>query len=498
MAEVVGYQLLKGNFRNITPNLPQRIVVLGEANNAKQGSFALTPNEFQTAKSVGETYGFGSPLYQMARILRPLQGDGVGGIPTVVIPQEEAASATYEEQNITITGTASANARHTVVLSGRRGIDGKRFDFTVNTGDTNVEISQKIVDTINGILESPVDATQDVTETADESALLTTKWKGVTANDLDVTIDTNGQPVGITYSVAQVTAGSGVPGISTALSYFNEDWNTIVINPYGDPVFSSLETFNGKPDPDNPSGRYSETVFKPFVALFGHTIRDKNNLYDFSTHKDEVTNVACPAPGAKNFGYEVAAAYAQILGVQAQNAPHRDISGYMVPDINPIDNAGDFANYDQRDAIVKSGHSTAVQEAGQFKVKDFVTSYHPDGEDPWQFSWVRNLMIDWNVYFGYFLRERQHVVDHVLASNADVVDAEQVIKPKDWKRILEQYAENLSRRGLIADPGFMVESLDVNISSTNPDRLETRFRYKRTGFGRIASTVAEAGFNFGS
>jgi hypothetical protein len=44
----------------------------------------------------------------------------------------------------------------------------------------------------------------------------------------------------------------------------------------------------------------------------------------------------------------------------------------------------------------------------------------------------------------------------------------------------------------------MKDSILVGISATNPDRIETFFRYKRSGFVRIASTTAEAGFNFGT
>jgi hypothetical protein len=44
----------------------------------------------------------------------------------------------------------------------------------------------------------------------------------------------------------------------------------------------------------------------------------------------------------------------------------------------------------------------------------------------------------------------------------------------------------------------MKDSIEVAISTTNPDRLETFFRYKRSGVARISSTVAEAGFNFGT
>ena len=77
------------------------------------------------------------------------------------------------------------------------------------------------------------------------------------------------------------------------------------------------------------------------------------------------------------------------------------------------------------------------------------------------------------------------------------MNAVKVIKPKQWIALLNTYAEGLAKRALIAEPSFMQGSLVVNLSSSNPDRLETFFRYKRTGFVRIASTDGEAGFNSG-
>ena len=61
----------------------------------------------------------------------------------------------------------------------------------------------------------------------------------------------------------------------------------------------------------------------------------------------------------------------------------------------------------------------------------------------------------------------------------------------------KQPVPDLSSRGLIVDTDFSTESTTVGISSTNPDRFETFFGYKRSGFGRVISTTAEAGFNFG-
>ena len=87
---------------------------------------------------------------------------------------------------------------------------------------------------------------------------------------------------------------------------------------------------------------------------------------------------------------------------------------------------------------------------------------------------------------------------YAIAADADIVRVSGVIKPKQWTQIVNGYAEDLGKRALIADIPFMQSSIVVNISTTNPDRLETFFRYKRTGVARISSTTAEAGFNFGS
>jgi hypothetical protein len=158
---------------------------------------------------------------------------------------------------------------------------------------------------------------------------------------------------------------------------------------------------------------------------------------------------------------------------------------------------GSMASYDFRDSIVKKGCSTVDLQGGRYVVQDFVTTYHPIGELPPQFRYVRNLMIDFNVRFGYFLLEQINVVDHAIADDNDVVSATKTVKPKQWRQILDIFFTSLASRALIVQPSFSFEGLEVNISITNPDRLETFFPYKRSGYVRISSTTAEAGFNFG-
>jgi len=81
ISKVVGYKITKGNFATTSSNLPQRIALLGEANDANQLTLDTDPFEITSAQQAGERYGYGSPLYLMARILFPVQGGGVGGVP---------------------------------------------------------------------------------------------------------------------------------------------------------------------------------------------------------------------------------------------------------------------------------------------------------------------------------------------------------------------------------------------------------------------------------
>jgi phage tail sheath gpL-like len=492
IAKIVGYKITKGDFSNTTPNLPQRIAILGEANTANQGALNLTPTQITSAQQAGELYGFGSPIYNIMRILHPVNGGGIGGIPVISYPQAAAGGSVEAEREVTPVGVATANATHTLVINGRDGIDGVRYDFNIVTGDTVALIVAKMVDAVSNVLGAPVGATDN-----NPTCTLLTKWAGATSNDLNVTVNTNGNSAGMTYGVVISGAGTGTPSIAASLALFGSDWNTIVINSYGVPVLDALEAFNGIPDPTNPTGRYTGIIMKPFIALFGSKLDDPSTITD--ARLGEVTNSVCPAPLSSGWDMEAAANMALLFGRKAQDEPHLDINSQSYADMPvPADgNIGSMASYDFRDLIVKKGCSTVDFVGNRYQVQDFITTYHPVGETPPQFRYCRNLMLDFNVRFTYYLLEQINVVDHVIADNDDIVNASNVIKPKQWVMVVNKMAEDLALRGLIAQASFTQDSIQVGISTTNPDRLETFFRYKRTGIARIASTTAEAGFNFG-
>lgn len=492
VSRIVGYKVIKANFQSSSPNLPQRIAVLAEANTDNQAGLSLTPLQITSAQQAGVAYGYGSPIYHIARILLPKNGGGIGGIPVVVYPQAVAAGATEKIIEITPSGIATGNGTHTIIVAGRTVVDGSTYDITIVAGDSTAEITAKIADVLNNVLGCPVTATD-----TDYTSTLTTKWKGLTADGVNVTIDTKGDDLGITYGIATLQAGAGTPNVTPALTSFGNEWNTIVVNSYGavPSVMTALESFNGKPDPTNPTGRFVGTVMKPFQALTGSVADDPSSIT--GARKDDVTIAICPAPLSPGLAMEAAANMAVLFAVVNQNNPELDVAGKNYPDMpTPLD-IGSMADYNNRDVFVKKGCSTVDLVAGYYKVMDFVTTYHPVGETPPQFSFCRNLVIDFNVFFTYYGLEQMYVVDHVICDDADTVYAPKVVKPKTWKAVLKEMFNDLTKRALIVKPEFSIAGLRANIGTANPDRFETAFPYKRSGFARVVSTDAQAGFNFG-
>lgn len=493
-SRVSGYKIKKGIFSNETTNLPQIIAVFGEANTANQSGLTTAKREVTSAQEAAELYGFGSPIHQQMRILRPNGSDGVGGIPTIVFPQITAGGATATIRAWTVTGTATSNAVHTVIVNGRDNLDFQTYDYSIVTGDTPTIIAQKISDAVNAVLSSPA-----IGSAALAVATLTSKWKGGTSAELNVSIDTGSNSAGVTYAQTTSTDGTGVVDLSTSLSQFGDDWYTSVTNPYGAAQLTVLENFNGFPDPENPTGRYSGLVFKPFMSYFGSVLSDKDDLAvitNAATRIEQCTHVLCPAPNSKGFTWEAAANVVTLFARRMQDTPHLDVNAFAYPDMPiPSDsNIGDMADYNNRDFLVKKGCSTVMLENGVYKIQDLVTTYHPAGEVPLQYAYARNLNLDWNVKDSYTTLEKLRLRDKVLVLDTQIVDVEGAIKPKEWKAVIFDLFDDLAEKALINDPAFSKSSLQVQISTTNPDRFETFFRYKRTGIARIESTDAEAGF----
>lgn len=491
-SRVSGYKINKGNFNLASENLPQNIVILGEANTANQAALDVSKKEVTSAFEAGELYGFGSPIHQIMRILRPISGQGIGGIPTFVIPQLSDVGASATVVTWDLTGVATKNATHKVVIAGREDLDFKSYSYTVSIGDTAAEVLAKIADAVNAVLNSPVSAA-----VVGAQIVFTTKWEGLTSASIDISFNIDGEAAGFVYALDSKVDGAGDIDLSAAFALFGSDWHTTVINPY-DSKLDVLEAFNGVPAPIA-SGRYNPIDFKPFLSFFGSVLDDKDDLAaitDAAARQEEVTNVLCPAPLSKAFPWEAAANMVALFCRVMQDTPEIDVNGLSYPDMPvPSDGIiGDMSVYDNRDFLIKKGCSTVIYDKGSYKVQDLVNTYHVEDEVPLQFNYCRNLNLDWNIADSYMILEKLKLKDKVLIGDLQSTDSKNAVKPKEWKAVLFGLFEELAVKALINEPKFSKDSLQVGISETNPNRFETTFAYKRTGIARIESTTVEAGY----
>lgn len=499
ITRAVGYKLFNQQFEVRTTNLPMRIALLGEPNTANEPTLDTDPYQPLTAKEVGDKYGYGSPLYQMARILLPKTGGGIGAVPLIVYPQKysttSAPTPTVITLGVAVATTVTKTTTHTLKINGRDNYDGVRFDFTVTAGDVTATVVSAITDCINNVLASPCSAATDT-----GVVVVTSKWKGLTSAGMNIEILTNGDAAGIVYSEVSKTDGTGTPSIADAITAFGNEWNTIVINPYSVvSVLAELEAANGTQE--STTGKYTTTVFKPFISLFGSTEDDKDALVaitNAAARQDQVTNVLCPAPASKGMDFEAAANAAAVLAPIANDSPHLGVGGKSYPDMPiPTDGIiGDMADIMGRNFCVQKGCSTVLLENGKYTIQDFVTTYVPDGEASPKFRYVRDLIVDWNIGFNWKIIMIRDIQDKTLVGDMTPSRVGNTISPKQVKALLSGLIKESELDALLTDSEFSIRSASVGINQSVPTRLDISFKYKRTSTANQISTDAAVDFSY--
>ena len=494
VASTVGIQLAAGNFQTASPNLTPIIGIFGEANTANQSGLPTVPTQITSAAQAATLFGSGSPIHAVSRILFPLQGGGTNA-PVWVYPQAVASGATARVQTITVTGPATAAGTHYVNIAGRENIDGIFYAVNITSAMTATQVATAIAAAINAVTASPVSATSSAAVVT-----VTTKWAGLSSETVGIFMDTLTAPaIGVTYVVAETIAGSATPLVTPMLNQLGSQWTNMIVNCYGTvtATMTEFEIFNGVPGLTGSTGRYLPTTFKPFVAITGSVADDPTSIT--SARNTQCTIAIAPAPQSPGMHYEAAANMALAWSNVAASTPNLGVLNLNYADM-PVPATGfvpSMQDYNFRDNAVKNGCSTAVISNGVYKIKDFVTTYS-DGTLTPQYRYPRDLNVDWNVEYGLRIIEENNVIGFTIANDNDTVNATNVIKPKQLKALLSDYADSLVLRGLLVDAAFFKNSLVVVINGSNSNRIDTTFNYKRSGIAGIMSTTMFAGFNFGT
>ena len=149
------------NFKDLSNGavrfVPQRIAIIAPG----ESGLSYSTDKYTIdggAQQVGSTNGYGSPLYQIARELFPVNGDGIGTVIVDVIPLANPSGGASAAGAIDLpAGTATETASYYPVLGGVRGqpVLIQKGAIVVN------EVLSDITDSINNTLGMPAKASND-------------------------------------------------------------------------------------------------------------------------------------------------------------------------------------------------------------------------------------------------------------------------------------------------------------------------------------------------
>jgi phage tail sheath gpL-like len=461
--------------------LPQRIAVVGQGSTAS--TYSTVKAQVTSAQQAAAAYGFGSPLHMACLQLFPQNGQGVGLIPVTLYPLVDAGSAVAAAGDITPSGTQTAAASYIVYING---IASQAFVFAAAASIADRTLA--ITNAINGQLALPVTATDNTTDVT-----ITSKWKGLTGNDLEIEV-VGGATAGTVFAITQPVGGLLDPDVTPALDQIGDVWETLILNCSNTGDTAALTAFNTFGE-----GRWGALTRKPCVVFTGsNEVSVTAAIAVPEARKTEKVNSQLISPGSKSLPLVIAAAQLAPIAVIANNNPAHDYGSQAVSLIAPGTDLQQW-DYAQRDQAVKGGSSTTIVKDGVVNISDVVTFYHPSGDNLPAYRFVVDIIKLQNAIFS---------IDLVFASpdwdGAPLIPDDQATsnrsarKPKAAIAAIAAVVDGLALEAILSDPAGIKKTIIAGINESNPKRLDAAVTLKLSGNAGIISIDQNFGFYFGA
>lgn len=485
VARVVG---IKTTFKDLRGGgilfLPQRIAVVGQGSSAS--TYDTTKRQVTSATEAATLYGFGSPIHLAVRQLLPTNGDGVGTIPVTVYPLEDDGSGVASSGDITPGGAQTEAAAYRVSVNNILS-----EEFVISVGDSAATIVTAMTAAINAVLEMPVIAVDATPGTSTEVGI-TSKWKGISANDIVIEM-VGSTTAGTTFAITQPVGGLVNPNIDAALAQVGNVWESMFLNclDIADTVTLDKYSVFGE-------GRWGALVRKPAIVFTGNTETTVTAATTVSdARKTDRTNSQLVSPASNDLPFVVAARQLARIAPVANNNPSHDYGSQDATGLVPGAD-GDQWTYADRDQAVKKGSSTTEVKDGVINVSDTVTFYHPDGDPTPAYRFVVDIVKLQNIIFNLDLIFATKEWDGapLIPDDQPTVNRD-AKKPKTAKAAVASMLDSLGLNAIISDPETAKANTIAQINNQNPKRLDLVTTVQLSGNTNIISVDLEFGFFFG-
>ncbi|RQM76223.1 phage tail protein [Aeromonas jandaei] len=305
--------------------------------------------------------GAGSQLAAMVAAYRNV--DSFGELWLIDVPEPSAGAAATA--TITVTGTAISSGVVSLYIAG------KRVQAGVSAADAPTVVAASIKAAIDKDASLPV--------TASVSAgvvTLTAKWKGLTGNDINLTLNYRGVmggeslPNGINVVPTVMSGGAGSPDLSAAIASMGDEPFDFIATPWHDS--GSLDVLEA--EMNDATGRWSW-----LRQIYGHLYSAKRgtmaelSAFGRARNGQHVTTIGVEPLTAAS-PYEVAAASCARNAVFIRIDPARPTQTGELNGLLPAPTGKRFT-ISERQVLLTSGIATQTASSGVMMVERAITMY---------------------------------------------------------------------------------------------------------------------------
>lgn len=500
VASATSVSVKQQNQNNAASLRPEKIVVIGQASTGSN----IKTNELYLASGnpddAGILFGYGSPMHRMAKKLFPKAGNG-SKVETYYLPVAAPTTAAAEVKNIKVTVGESgviksfngyikvkdmifeaaadvagkvATISHNNPAKAPRGTDLNSYEikyipFTVLKGATADDVVNSLIDALDDNIDVPFECTKP--EETPGTLTLTAKWSGSDSLfELDIIDEDENAPTeaqyGVSFEIEEETEAAGVGVISDeALACLDEELGvTRVVSQYA--TSTVLDALKDKFE------AWHEGLIAQYVTCYS----------------------AIKAPESKT----VPGTY-DLQALIETGTSRRDDS------IN-VQIVGDFGElrkltYAERDRLLKAGYSNIVKKPdGAYTLMDLVTFYHPVGKTNPLYRFDRDVTVVANIAYDFMktFRDSDEWKSIIIVAETDITTNPAARSLKDVKAAVNTRIGLLGIAGLIANYVNAQKNTQVEIDSSNPNRININPNFEISGVGRIYDITNFVGFYFGS
>jgi phage tail sheath gpL-like len=459
--------------------LPQRLALFGAGND----DAVYSTDKYEApgdSESIGQRFGYGSPLHLAARQIFP-SGGGGANFSVTVYPLAKDAQGVMSAGAIGCDAAAQHKAG-----SGTAVIGGIETEFPILENQEAAGILAAIKNSIGKKWEFPVTAGG----INDDEFPVTAKWSGDTGNDIKMSVVTDVE--GITFDITDMAGGAVDPEVTPALAKISSIWETFILSCFSYNKPSRLDAYQVFAE-----GRWAELEKKPLLVAHGCVDDYATRTAVTDQRKKDYANFLIVSVGSPELPFVVAAkGITNIMNVANSNPPDDNYGALTGLKAGP-DEAQEL--YTVRNNSVAKGSSTNIKVGSVAELNDTITFWHPDNEMNPSRRYVVDLVKLQNIVFNVrMILESDEMKGAPLVSDATPTTNPRAVQPKTVKASLMNLAASLSLFAIMQEPEFTKTRLVVKISSMNPKRLDVQFPCKLSGNVEVASADIYFGFYLGA